>query len=406
MVKELQKRFILVAMCAVTIVLIVIIGGINLVNYRRVCRNADMILTILAKNGGTFEGMSGDEICNIDGSHNDMFSAEVKYETRYFTVTVNGEGDVEKTNTVCIASVDDEAAVKYAANVMDKRKKSGFLDNYRYLKYETLGGTMVLFMDCSTGLAVSQAFLEASGLFVICALIAVFILLFLMSKRVMAPIIESYEKQKRFITDASHELKTPLTIISANNELMEMDHGESDTTRAITKQIQRMTKMTNNLTMLAKVDESQIADEKAVFDLSETAKDVVVPYEAMALSHGMALSYDIEGKIKLLGDEKLIRQMLSLMLDNCIKYGISTINFNMKKIKKNIYIELRNDAENIADGSLGKCFERFYRSDDTRASGIDGSGIGLSIVKEIVVLHKGKITAKGENGDFVINITL
>lgn len=408
MIRKLQRRFILIAMAAVIIVLTSIMMCINAVNYKKAIVYADMVLQALADSGGCFDDVENENPVNTDKPpKGEEMTTETPFETRYFTVTYKADGTVT-SNTVNVASVSDATALKIADMVLAGSKTKGYKGIYRYLVNKSGDGSvMVLFMDCSRQLATMKEFVQASLIISLGGIFAVFVIVVLLSKKAMEPIAESYEKQKRFITDASHELKTPITIISANNELIEMDYGESDCTRSITKQISRIAHMTKNLSMLAKIDENEVMQDISRFNISDAVADVAEPYVKMAEAQGKKLECSVEEKVEYSGDEKLIRQMTSLLLDNALKYGKSEIKLTVSSVKKkNVHIVLRNDAENVENGNLERYFGRFYRSDETRASGIEGSGIGLSIVKEIVTLHKGKITATGINNNFIINIFL
>lgn len=404
MIEKIRWRFVAIAMGSLFVVMVLIIGGINAYNFKSVNDFSDTVLCSLADNGGSFSAFSGTADMTRPPRSDEM-TAETQFETRYFTVTYNSTANVALVDISHIAAVDKNTAYNYAAEVLLEGKVKGYNGVYRYLVRSVNDATtMVLFVDSSRQLAIAQEFLRMSLLIAFSVLAGVFILVVILSKRTVQPIAESYEKQKRFITDASHELKTPLTIISANNEIIEMDYGENDSTRSITKQVFRMADMTKNLTMLAKIDESDVLKEKTHFNLSETVADVTEPYIRTAAAKDMTLTTDIEKKIDFSGDEGLVRQMLSLVLDNALKYGKKNVFVTLNKVKKDINFRIKNDTDGIEQGNLDKYFARFFRSDETRALGVEGSGIGLSIVKEIVTLHKGRITATGSGEDFIIDV--
>ncbi len=405
MIEKIRWRFVAIAMGSLFVVMLISIGGENAFNFKTVNDYSDTVLSSLAQNGGIFVAFTGGP--NGDKPlRTDEMTVETQYETRYFTVSYNKAANVVVVDTTHIASVDAETACQYANEALSGNKNKGYSGTYRYLVHEVDDNTvMVLFVDNYRQLAIAQEFLHISVLIALAVFIGVFILVMLLSKKTVQPIAESYEKQKRFITDASHELKTPLTIISANNEIIEMDYGENESTRSIAKQVSRMADMTKNLTMLAKIDESDVLKEKTRFVLSDTVADVTQPYLSLAEAKGMTLTSNVEDKIDFVGDERLIRQMLSLILDNAVKYGKNNIVISLKRNKKDINLQIKNDTESVEQGNLDKYFDRFFRSDETRASGVEGSGIGLSIVKEIVGLHKGRITATGRGNEFIIDIS-
>lgn len=410
MIKKLRIRFIVIAMAAIVIVLAVILSGIYVVSRKNIANYSDKVLMILAKNDGAFpKDYRGDKAPGYLGLQS---TDETPFDTRYFTVTYDAAGKPRKFNLVKTELVSTpEEALEYCNEAFSEKEDSGAIGDYRYLIYRDRadGGTMVLFMDCHRQIDALTSFMRSSMIFCLSAVGAICVLLILFSKRAVEPIANSYEKQRHFISDASHELKTPLAIISANNEILEMDYGENECTDAIQKQVVRMANMTKNLTTLTKIDERAALEERRNIDVGALISDVAEPYYALARTADLNIEVNIPGKYILYGDEGLLRQMVSLLLDNAVKYGKSYVRISARKtvtkLKRIIVLEFRNDAENVEQGNLDKYFARFFRSDGARASGIEGSGIGLSIVKEIAELHKGEVSARGVGNDFVVTIT-
>lgn len=198
-------------------------------------------------------------------------------------------------------------------------------------------------------------------------------------------------------------------IIDANTEVMEMESGESQWTRSTRKQIQRLSGLVQQLVTLTRLDEDRGVEEKAEFPFSDAVEDVVEPYEAPAQVQGKNLQISVEPGIIYNGNEKSIRQLLGILMDNAMKYSSENaeIRVTLKKKGKKILLEMYNDAEELPQGRLDVLFERFYRLDSSRNSATGGSGIGLSVAQAIVVAHKGKITAENKNGKgLTITVTL
>lgn len=401
MIKRLRIRFIGITMISVIVVLGIIIALINFVNYHNVRVYADDILNILSDNDGQFQPQEPNRQ-PPQGQKPGNGNAETPFETRYFTVTVYSGGDAE-ANTAQIAAVNSEQAIQLAEKVIGHTR--GYQGIYRYKVTQKEDKTLVIFVDCSRQLSTAEGFLWSSIIISASGVLAVFLLVVLLSKRAVLPIAESYKRQKIFITNAGHELKTPLTIISANNEMLELEYGENEYTEAISKQIGKMTNMVKKLVVLAKLDEETELKEKKSFSLTDALSDVILMYEPLFASKGKQLSSKTVEGITMNGNEALIRQLFQIILDNSLKYTLSHAIIQLKKESGKIIIQLENDAEGISTGDLSRCFDRFYRTDESRASDIEGSGIGLSVAKEIVKLHQGEITASGlDNHIFSIYI--
>lgn len=418
MIKRVKRKFILVTMISVFLVLLVIIALINLINYSKIASYADNVLTILYEHGGTFSIPDRDNIVENEEQNNNNFNdgfqgdqkpkpdginPETPYETRYFTVKfTDSEMQVDVKN---IAAVSKDEAITLANKAVNKNKNHGYLGIYRFLVADNK--TFVLFIDCGRQIDTANNFLLASVIISIFGLVSVFVLSLVLSKLAVKPIAESYEKQKRFITDASHELKTPLTIISANNELIELSTGVTQETSNITKQVNRMTSMVKNLTVLAKFDETNKLLNKNNFSLTDMLIDMATIYRPSIEKNNRIFEVKIEKDFIINGDEALIRQAFYIIFDNAAKYAKTKVSLKGSEIKDSVTIELVNDADGIIKGNLNRCFERFYRMDNARASNVWGSGIGLSIAKSIIELHNGQISAWCEEKDlFKIKIIL
>ena len=419
MVNALRKKFIIITILSIVAVFAIILGVINIVNYSRVAKDADNIVGFLANNNGAFNIPQGEfepkegelpppeERFNKDDFNRSLeeykLNKETPYSTRYFSVKYNEDSTISYDMNH-IASISQEEALNMANDVKDSSKTSGYVGSYRYKVVDD--GKMVIFVDCSQQLDYAKNFLLVSIIVAVGAVLAIFILVLLISNRVVKPIAESYDKQKQFITDASHELKTPLTIISANNEIVEMESGESESTRIISKQVNKLATMVKSLTALARLDEAT-KTEKTELDLSTIANEAIEAFSPALTTNERLFDYSIEDNIKIMGDDRLIRELVSIVLENASKYAKTKTCFKLSKQGQKVVILAQNDAEGIKEENMDACFERFYRSADARASGRDGSGIGLSIAKEIVKRHKGTITAFGDKeGLFNIKIVL
>ena len=379
MIKKLRIKFIALSMFSLLLVLFIIMGSINILNYQDIVKDADNVLSILKSNNGAFPKMEEPR-----GKHDSPkpLSPETPYESRFFSVLMSREGVVISVDTGKIAAVDTATAMEYAESLWERQENQGFIGDYRYTFQETDEGTRIIFLDCGRTLSTFRSFLFTSCGISLLGLLAVFTLLALLSGRIITPFSESYEKQKRFITDAGHELKTPLTIIDADADILSMEFGENEWIQDIQNQTKRLTSLTNDLILLARMDEGTKQVQKIDFPFSDLASEMV------------------QSLLSLCGDEKSLRQLLSILLDNALKYSDpeGAISLSLEKSGKSIRLTVFNTVEKISPESLPHLFERFYRADPSRNSQTGGYGIGLSIAKAIVTSHKGKITASSPDG--------
>ena len=409
MIKKLRIKLILLTMISVIAVLAIIMTTINVSNYVKTTNDIDSIMNKLIEHGGSFDDFMPDDarIRTNDDANNPFrpgdMGRETPFETRFFVVTFSLTDDTTTVNVKNI-SIEEDEALSLAKSVLSKER--GYKNYYRFRVLVENDKISVFFVDSETRLTQITTFLNLSLLISLISIIVVFIFIFLLSKKIIKPISDAYERQKRFITNAAHELKTPLTVISANNEMIELTNGESDLTLSINKQIVRMNNMVKNLSALSKIDEESNL-KKANFNLVETLDDMIESYSDSFNEKKKEIKRDYNEEIIYSGDEGLIRQLFSIILDNALKYSKTFLNVKAYKSGKKTIISFINDASKIEIGNLDKCFERFYRFDESRASMIEGSGIGLSIAKEIIELHKGDIHAIGhENNQFEIKIIL
>ncbi len=245
-----------------------------------------------------------------------------------------------------------------------------------------------------------RSFLVTSCVMSFLGLAAVLLLLILLSGRIIKPVSESYEKQKRFITDAGHEIKTPLTIIDADADILEMEFGENEWIRDIQNQTSRLAALTGDLIRLSRMEESSDQFRMIRFPLSDVAEETAQSFQALARTQNKTFRVSIQPMISVCGDEQALRRLISILLDNALKYSNEggMITLKLEKQGRTVKLSVANTAEHIEPEKLPYLFERFYRMDPSRNSGTGGYGIGLSIARAVVTAHKGKINASSPDG--------
>ena len=428
--RRLRRKFILVAMGAVTVVLTLIIAGINIVNYSHVCKMADARLDYILTGKGSIDwedesrtdsGNGGDTSTGMvaDGDragarvgHFEGMTAEPPFDTRYFTVTLV-EGQVVDVNTARIAAVGAKRAARIAMGLDSKGLTSGFSGNYRYTTTAQGEKTTYVFVDCSRELASFHSFLNASVAISCIGWLAVLAIVTAASGAVIRPMVESYSKQKRFITDASHEIKTPLAVIDAANEVQEIESGESEWTQSIHEQVARLTALTERLVFLARMDEGSAGFTMTSIDLSEAVDKAAAPFESVAVSHGKRLSTSIASSVRAHVDAAAVAQVVELLLDNATRYASedSVIELSLCAVsrgagKGSAELVVSNAVDELPEGDLDRLFDRFYRADVSRNSKTGGSGVGLSVVRAIAEAHGGSATVSGHDHQITFTVRL
>ncbi len=431
MVNKLRKKFVITAMLSLLVILVIMIAVINLVSLYQSVDEADKLLAILTTNDGFFPGMleeprdqGGEQKKQPKGPGkndnpdnfadpffferlNDMRSAEMPYQSRYFVVKFDSSGQIIEVDTSHVAAVTEETATTYATSIYESGKNKGFYRSYRYKRAEKSDGTSILvFSDFTMSMINAYKLLSQSLLIGAFTLVAMFVLVFLFSGKAVAPAVESMEKQKRFITDAGHELKTPLAVISANIDVLELESGKSEWTSSIRNQVKRMNSLVKNLLTLSRMDEERLHVVYSDFDMSAAVKETAISFEAIAESKFKKYQMDIEEGIHITGDKNSITQLTSLLLDNAMKYSDEkgSIHIYLKK-DKNIVLEVSNTSDCIPNGNLDKLFDRFYRADSSRSQERVGYGIGLSVARAIAQSHGGDIQAL-RDGDRIIRFVV
>ena len=400
MIRKLRIKFIAISMTSTIIVLFLILGSINLLNYREMSHNADTILDFLKENDGELP----ENLYKSQHKKTNGISPETSFESRYFSVFLSNNRQICEADTDNISAIDEETAIKYAQKINRSNKNCGFISKYRYMKENTSNGVKIYFLDCTKSMMSFQTFLVTSFFVSIFGVSNVFILVVLLSKRAIEPVAESYEKQKRFITDAGHEIKTPLTIIDADTSILEMEYGENEWLDDIQLQTKRLVGLTNDLIYLSRMEEKQTKTTMIEFPFSEVILEEAQSFQGLAKVKGKNFMVDIEPMLSLKGDEKTIRQLISILLDNAVKYCTEQgqIRLTAAHKGKNIILSIYNTSQPLTKENIDQLFDRFYRTDESRNSKTGGYGIGLSVAKAVVEAHHGKIVASSEDGNSLL----
>ena len=403
MFKKLQRKFLWGSTLVLLLVIVLVIGIIFWVTSNTVSRQSQLFISQILDNDGHLPEQG------VFEPREEAFLAlntESLNEIRFVSVAFSG--DQGMVISKFMAGISDDDAVRIASEALEKNADSGHLNTgrNRFLHYgrRTLedGTTLVVIADSTSRYGLSRLIiLYMAGLWLI---ILVLFILFMShySKKLVKPFVENDEKQKRFITNASHELKTPLAVISANNEMAEAISGKTKWTESTSRQVKRLQSLIENLVVLTRLDEMKEISLTDI-DLSSVISETAEPFRSVIESTGRKFDCQIEQDIHIQGEKRTIQQIASILLDNAAKYCDEEGAVSVRLIRKSKGAQL-NVANTYREGNnvdTSRFFERFYREDESHHSGKSGFGIGLSMAKEMTERLKGKLEVSYE-GDTII----
>ena len=393
------------AFMVMTIILVMCFGA-----YRN--RQADQITAMISENNGTVPQLKDYKQQQKNSQaferYFNNYNEDSSYRTRFFRIFLDEDKKVTNVNMDHIAAVDEKKAVRMTKMAMLRRGKVGLVGSYRYRKeYKDGQVRSIIFLDCKE----NQSFYHLAVTITItvstlltCLITVIFAIA---SKRAVRPFEINSNRQKQFITDASHELKTPLAIISANAEVLQYKGDGNEWTQNIIDQTKHMGKLINQLLVLAKLDEVQEKSEKQEADLKLLLEETIEPFEEVATQKKVTLKLHLEEGVTIRVNREQIAQLVSILTENAAKYvnDGGKIVWRLTKTQHGAVLVVKNTTEKELPDTK-RMFDRFYRSDSSRSSKTRGQGIGLSIAKKIVDSHKGSITAKAGDGMVTFRVSL
>lgn len=397
MLKKMRWRFIGAAMAAFTAVVLTLLCFVNLWNYHSVTSQQDEALTRLMEiedQQMPFSSRRG-ALPFDDWSH---FSPEVQYSLRFFSVHYDTNGIVSRVNQDYIASISESDAETYADAVLESGKAHGYESGYRYLVSTTEDETVVLFLNSEREIQTMRSLLWITLAIAAACLVVVFGLVVLFSRRAITPYLKNMEAQKQFITNASHELKTPLTAISTSVDVLAMEHEGDEWVHNIQVQSGRLSKLITSLVALSRLDEENPFPVRTEFSLSDALWEISEPFGSLAQAKGRTYTQDIADGLTATGDRTAIQQMVSILLDNALKYSPDggSISLTARRSGKRAEIAVSNTVDMSQAIDTSRLFDRFYRADESHSGAVSGTGIGLSIVKATAEAHGGTISVRQE----------
>lgn len=404
MIKKLQRKFIFSAMLAITILLVLLLGAINIENAHMSKKQNEQMIDTLLNNETMIHPPHTER--EPKGFLSAPIDENAKFSAVYFTVRTDDSENIISTDVSRIASISEKDAEEIFIKITEKNSNEGKIQNLRYKSTVNMHDNTKIYLFIDTTIQTNNVLrvLMLSVLIGFVCWIAMLILIILLSKKAIRPVAENIERQKQFITDAGHEIKTPLAIILSNTEAMELYNGESKWSKNIKEQTNRLNGLMQNLLTLAKSDEKSIADIKETVSLSDLTEKVTNMFSENAELKNICIEKNIEQDITFLINKELFSQLISILMDNAIKYSPKNekIEISLNHNEKHIHLEISNTCENLPQCPANRLFDRFYRADSARTQKNGGYGIGLSAAKSIVQSLGGSICAEYQDKNIIV----
>lgn len=392
MFRKLKLKFIGISTLSMMIVLFLVLGLVNIISYRNALINIFSTLEFVSKHSE--ENLDEADIKKIK---NDRITLETMYEARYITVMIDSNNTMININNEHIAAINNDEIDSFVNNVTGIEKERGIFTydglQYAYLKTKEPDGNVKLtILDCTRTLSSARFFVKFSFYIGTLSILLLILLLSVFARKVVEPYVKNAEAQKQFITNASHELKTPLAVISANTEVIEMMSGKNEWTDSTINQVNRMSNLISQLVVLSRLEEREDLVLTDV-NMSEEVNKVMKDFTAVAETQGKKLEYSVADDVHVKADEKGIHELINILVDNAVKYcdeeGTITVSLHPKG--KATCLTVSNDYIEGDGKDYKRFFDRFYRDDQSHNSEKQGYGIGLSMADSLVRMFKGKI---------------
>lgn len=410
MIKQLKRRFVTGIMASALALLVVVLAMVNLLVFINTDAKANEMLNVIKNSNGVINYMSDSDI-NILDYFDPTGQAENQsvYAARFFYVRFAENGEVQTVNTEHFETLSVETAEELAKKAIESDKEIAYINSsFKYIIDRGEGeSSTVYFLNMSNEFKSVSSILRSSFIAGFTVYAVMFVIVVLISGRAVQPIVENTVRQKQFITDAGHELKTPIAIISANAEVLEMMNGESEWTTSIKHQTERLSSLIKNLLVLSKAEEKSKNESFSEVAISDIVSATVASFSAVAYRNGKRLFAEVQPTLTLWGNDKAIAELTNILLDNAVKYAAdgSKIELNLYQKGRQIILQTKNVLEKGTVVNTDRLFDRFYRSDKSRSRETGGYGIGLSIAKAIADSHKGTIHGESVGNKIKFTVT-
>ena len=401
--KKLRRKIVLGVFISATFVFALSILFVSIFLNAEITRRADAMTELIADNQGEIPPKNEIDKPGMFSLYS--YNEDSPFRMRYFAVKYE-ENDHVVVYVDHNASIDEGKAVAMADIVKMSKLKTGDYNDFRYRVSDE--NDMVVFVDYTYEYNAVDLLTLMLSLLAVVFIVLITVVFWFLSNRIVKPFEENSRMQKQFITDASHEIKTPIAIISANAEVLAYKNGESEWLNNITTQVRRISELVGELLTLSRLEEVDEISEIEAVNLSEMTEAVCADFEEVFRSKNVQTSYELQPDVTINGNTDQLKRLVSVLVENASKYVTDGGEFRVSLNKELRYttLSIYNTCEVDEDADYKHLFDRFYRPDSSRTSSTGGHGIGLSIAKRITVLHGGSIEAVPSEDGLTFNVKL
>lgn len=412
MIKKLRIKLILLLTLILSLVLAGVLFAVNIFNYNSVTDVSYSRLNRIMSSLSASTGYFGDYFGSTDKYY---YYDERGYEDNdIYIVFVGTQGSITNIAAQNDSGYSYDDIARLTRQVLSESFKRGRINDLIYIVKEFDYGSFgtsytVAFMDNRSIVQSTSTMLFNSLIIFVFGIAVIAVVSFLISASIVKPVEEAFNKQKQFISDASHELKTPIAVISANSDILQEDIGDNKWLGYIRSETDRMSRLINSLLTLTRLEMSSDKSNMHKLDICNAIMEVTMPFESVAFEKGVTLFCDLlDEEIMVNGNEEQLKQVVAILTDNAIKhcYEGGTVNVDARRVKNKCIISVSNQGEPIPFEIRDKIFERFFRADESRSREENRYGLGLAIAKQIVENHHGSISVKCDDGTTTFEVII
>ena len=412
MIKKLRIKLILLLTLILSLVLAGVLFAVNIFNYNSVTDVSYSRLNRIMSSLSAPTGYFGDYFGSTDKYY---YYDERGYEDNdIYIVFVGTQGSITNIAAQNDSGYSYDDIARLTRQVLSESFKRGRINDLIYIVKEFDYGSFgtsytVAFMDNRSIVQSTSTMLFNSLIIFVFGIAVIAVVSFLISASIVKPVEEAFNKQKQFISDASHELKTPIAVISANSDILQEDIGDNKWLGYIRSETDRMSRLINSLLTLTRLEMSSDKSNMHKLDICNAIMEVTMPFESVAFEKGVTLFCDLlDEEIMVNGNEEQLKQVVAILTDNAIKhcYEGGTVNVDARRVKNKCIISVSNQGEPVPFEIRDKIFERFFRADESRSREENRYGLGLAIAKQIVENHHGSISVKCDDGTTTFEVII